>query len=203
MNPDGALAKAVFLDKDGTLVENVPYNVDPRRMRLMPRAPEALSLLHDEGFRLIVVSNQSGVARGYFPEEALAEVERGLRALLEPHGVPLAAVYFCPHHREGVVQPYAVECECRKPMPGLLLAACRDQGVDPASSWMIGDILHDVEAGRRAGSRTILVDNGHETEWVLSSLRTPHAVARDLLEAAHVVLGRKEAPGPAPLSARS
>src|SRR5690349_4128123 len=107
--------KAVFLDKDGTLVEDVPYNADPAEMRLMPGAAEGLFLLHVAGFRLFVVSNQSGVARGYFREEALGAVEARLRELLVRADVPLSGFYYCPHHPEGSVPEYAVECRCRKP----------------------------------------------------------------------------------------
>src|SRR5690242_2761451 len=94
--------EAVFLDKDGTLVEDVPYNVDPARMRLMPGALAGLRLLHTAGYEVIVISNQSGVARGLFPEAALGGVERRLRSLLVAGGVPLAGFYYCPHHQTGI-----------------------------------------------------------------------------------------------------
>src|SRR5262245_36427310 len=95
--------RAVFLDKDGTLIEDVPYNVDPGQIRLTPGAATGLRLLHERGFRLLIISNQSGVARGYFPEQALAAVEERLRELLAEVGVPLAGFYYCPHHPQGVV----------------------------------------------------------------------------------------------------
>jgi histidinol-phosphate phosphatase family protein len=186
--------RAIFLDKDGTLVEDVPYNVDPACIRLMPRAIPGLTALHAAGYRLVVVSNQSGVARGYFAEEALTGVERRIRELLGEIGVPLAGFYYCPHHPEGIHSRYAMACLCRKPNPGLLLQAAADHGIDLRQSWLIGDILDDVEAGRRAGCKTVLLDNGHETEWVLSPLRQPHHVAADLGEAAQIIL---HAPGSA------
>ncbi len=179
--------RAVFLDKDGTLVEDVPYNVDPERIRLMPGAAEGLFLLHTAGYELVVVSNQSGVARGMFGEEALGPVEERLRALLREVEVPLAGFYYCPHHPEGSVRSYAVECDCRKPRPGMILRAARDLGIDLERSWFVGDILNDVEAGRRAGCETILIDNGNETEWVLTRERMPHHVAGDLAEAAFII----------------
>ena len=179
---------AVFLDKDGTLIEDVPYNVDPDLIRLTDGAADGLRALHAAGYLLIVVSNQSGVARGYFEEGALVGVERRLRALLGEAGATLAGFYYCPHHPEGGVDVYAVACICRKPAAGLIERAAREHGVDLARSWLIGDILHDVEAGRRAGCRTILLDVGHETEWELTADRTPDIVAGSLLDAAHVIL---------------
>ena len=180
--------KAVFLDKDGTLIEDVPYNVDPDRMVLTPGAALGLSMLHRAGYQLVVITNQSGVARGYFPELAIAIVESHLRALLATMGVPLAGFYYCPHHPDGTVTPYAIACNCRKPAPGLLLQAAVDLDIDLAQSWFIGDILNDVEAGRIAGCRTILLNNGNETEWIFSPQRLPHYTVSHLVEAAQVIL---------------
>ncbi len=179
--------KAVFLDKDGTLIEDVPYNVDPERIQLTRGAVEGLYVLYKAGYQLIVITNQSGVARGYFPESALVAVEERLRQLLAEVGVPCLGFYYCPHHPDGVVQELAIACACRKPEPGLLLCAAADHDIDLAQSWFIGDILNDVEAGRSAGCRTILIDNGNETEWQLSPQRTPHYTVADLAEAAQVI----------------
>jgi histidinol-phosphate phosphatase family protein len=181
-------APVVFLDKDGTLVEDVPYNVNPAQVRLAPGAANGLPRLAAAGFRLAVVSNQSGVARGYFPESALKGVETRLVELLGDIGVSLAGFFYCPHHPEGTIAGYAVACDCRKPAPGLVLAAARELGTDPRACWMVGDILDDVEAGRRAGCRTVLIDNGNETEWLPGPLREPHFRVRDLAEAADAIL---------------
>lgn len=183
---------AVFLDKDGTLVEDVPYNVDPGLIRLEAGAIEGLGLLHAAGYPLLVISNQSGVARGYFAEEALGPVEARLGALLGQAGVPLAGFYSCPHHPDGSVPAYAVACECRKPAPGLLLRAAAEHHLDLSRSWFVGDILNDVEAAHRAGCRAVLLDNGHETEWELSPLRTPDLTARDLADAARAILANRK-----------
>lgn len=179
--------KAVFLDKDGTLIENLPYNVDPDRIRLAPGAPEALRQMQDRGYLLFVVSNQSGVARGYFDEAALGAVEARLQELLAPAGVALDGFYYCPHHPQGSVRAYAVVCTCRKPRPGLIQRAAAEHRLDLGACWMIGDILDDVEAGRRAGCRTVLVDRGHETGWETGAFRQPHVVVRDLLSAARAI----------------
>jgi D-glycero-D-manno-heptose 1,7-bisphosphate phosphatase len=183
-----AMRRAVFLDKDGTLIENVPYNVDRTRIRLRPHAVDALLLLAGLGYELIVVSNQPGVALGLFPHGALAAVEEHLNDLFLTHGFKLTDCYWCPHHPEGTIPDYTLTCSCRKPMPGLLHAAATDHGIDLSRSWLIGDILDDVEAGRRAGCRTVLVDVGSETEWRPSALRKPDFIAKDLLEAAEAIM---------------
>lgn len=175
------------MDKDGTLIQDVAYNVDPARIRLLPGALEGLRRLHRAGYLLIVVTNQSGVARGLFSEAALGGVAQRLRQLLAPAGVPLAGFYYCPHHPDGSVLEYAVECACRKPEPGLVTRAAREHGLDLARCWLIGDILDDVEAGNRAGCRTILLDNGGETEWVPGPHRLPHHVAADLHQASAII----------------
>jgi D-glycero-D-manno-heptose 1,7-bisphosphate phosphatase len=168
--------KAVFVDKDGTLVENVPYNVDPGRLALTPGAATGIAALARHGYRVIVVSNQPGIATGRFDAGALLPVEARLREL-----VPLDGFYYCPH------APGA-NCDCRKPSPGLLERAAREHDVSLGDSWLIGDILDDIEAGRRAGCRTVLLDNGNETQWELTPERVPHHVARDLGEAAALIL---------------
>lgn len=152
-----AQGRAVFLDKDGTLIENVPYNVDVEQIRVLPGVREGLIRLHAAGYPLFVVSNQSGVARGYFAETALAGVEQRLREMLGEAGVPLAGFGFCPHHPEGTVAAYRVACACRKPEPGMLIELAARHGLDLARCWMVGDSSSDVEAGQRAGCRTVLI----------------------------------------------
>lgn len=181
--------KAIFLDKDGTLIRDVPYNVDPAQMRLMPRAAKGLRKLAEAGYKVFVITNQSGVARGLFPEEALLAVKERLHRLLSREGVRLQGFYYCPHHPEGHAPGYGIACECRKPLPGLVLRAATEHALDLAHSWTIGDILDDIEAGRRSGCKTILINNGHETEWVISPLREPDYVAGDLDKAADIILG--------------
>jgi len=185
---------AVFLDKDGTLLVDEPYNVDPALMRLESGAEVALRRLGTLGSPLIVVSNQPGVALGKFERHQLTAVENRLRDLFAENGAKLTAFYFCPHHPEGSVQPFAVTCECRKPLPGLLQRAAAEHGIDLARSWMIGDILDDVEAGNRAGCHTIMIDNGHETLWsrtpATRRLRTAHIVVPNLDVASRAIAGR-------------
>lgn len=184
---------AVLLDKDGTLLDDVPYNVDPALMRFAPGAPEALALLHARGFRLFVISNQSGVALGRFSYEALAPMQARLREMFEACGVPLAGAYWCPHHPQGTVAQYAQRCTCRKPQPGMVLRAAREHGLDLAASWFVGDILDDVEAGTRAGCRTVLIDNGNETLWEPGPARIPTLREPDLLRAALAIVREHDA----------
>lgn len=183
-----ALSPAVFIDKDGTLVHDLPFNVDPGRVRLREDAGLALARLQRRGYRLVVVTNQSGVARGYFDEETLQGVWQAIADALDAHGVRLQAIVHCPHHPDGSVAQFAVACDCRKPAPGMLLRAAQEHGLDLGRSWLIGDILDDIEAGRRANCRTILLDVGSETEWRRSRLRHPHHVAASLSEAAAIIV---------------
>jgi len=181
------IVPAVFLDKDGTLLDNDPYNVDPRRMRLMKGAAEGLDRLSRLGFRLIVITNQPGVALGRFREDALKPVELQLARMFAAHGAHLSGFYYCPHHPRARIPGYRFSCVCRKPHPGLIELAAVEHGISLRDSWFIGDILDDVEAGRRAGCKTILLDNGHETLWELTALRRPDYMAPDLARAAAII----------------
>lgn len=179
--------KAVFLDKDGTLIDDVPYNVEPRRMSLCSGAGPALRLLAGLGYRLFVVSNQDGIAHGRFSEAAMPAVGARLSQLMLGEQLTLAGFYYCPHHPRAALPRYACVCDCRKPQPGMLLRAAREHGIDLGASWMIGDILHDVEAGNRAGCRSVLLDKGSETEWVRGAQRVPTHTAPDLHGAAVLI----------------
>lgn len=183
------MRKAVFIDKDGTLITNVPYNADPDLITLEPGAAEALQLLRAHGYALVVVSNQSGIAHGYFEDQAMQAVKNRITALLKNLGIQLDGFFYCPHHPQGSVKAYATACICRKPKPGMLLEAAGLLDIDLKQSWMIGDILHDVEAGNRAGCRTVLLDNGNETEWMINSYRQPSYITGGLLEAAQLIIG--------------
>jgi D-glycero-D-manno-heptose 1,7-bisphosphate phosphatase len=184
-------SKAVFLDKDGTLIENVPYNVNPDRIRFYPDTLEALHALHEAGFLLVIVSNQAGVARGHFDESKLIHVQEHMRTAMENVGAPLAGFYYCPHHPDASVPKYAVACKCRKPNPGMLIKAAQELDIDLKHSWMVGDILNDIEAGNRSGCATIMIDNGNETEWFLSDERQPDFIVTNMKEAAQAILSGK------------
>jgi histidinol-phosphate phosphatase family protein len=176
-----APSPAIFLDKDGTLVEDLPYNVDPARVRLAPHAIEALALWRDAGYRLVVITNQPGIGLGRFDVAGLERLHRTLGRRLARARVPVDGFFACPHRAE-------VGCRCRKPQPGLILHAAELLRLDLRRSWIVGDILNDVEAGRRAGCRTVMLDVGHETEWQPGPLRTPHYRCTDLLQAARATV---------------
>jgi histidinol-phosphate phosphatase family protein len=184
-------APVVFLDKDGTLIEDLPYNVDPRRIRFAPGSVEGVRLLAAAGWRIAIVTNQSGVARGYFTMTQLDELGRHLERQLRGYGVEWAGFYACPHLPDGINE-FAMECECRKPAPGMLRQAAADLGVSLDASWFVGDTWMDVAAGRAAGCRTILVGR----EWRRADsypedARPDHAVP-DLLAAARIIVAEGE-----------
>ena len=181
---------AVFLDRDGTLVEEVPYLHDPARVVLLGGAG-ALAALAAAGYALVVVTNQAGVARGLYDEAAVEAVHRRLADLLAGAGVRLDAVLHCPHHPEGTVPGYARPCRCRKPGPGMLEAAAERLGLDLAASFMVGNHPTDVDAAVAAGVTPLYVTTGH------AAGRPPPpgvAVVDGLEAAARAVVGGTVAP---------
>jgi histidinol-phosphate phosphatase family protein len=176
----------VFVDKDGTLIEDLPYNVDLRRVRFAPGAREAVELFADAGLALAIVSNQSGVARGFYTLADLDALGRHLAAEIALLGGELAAMYACPHLPRGSNE-WAIRCDCRKPGTGLLELAATELRADLAASWMIGDTWMDVAAGRAAGCRTILLGPEWRTAPSLPAVRRPDFAVPDLLSAARIV----------------
>jgi histidinol-phosphate phosphatase family protein len=172
-NPNGAARTAVFIDKDGTLLDDVPHNADPTLLRFQPGALESLAALAAAGLSLVVVTNQSGLSLGHFTRAQFSQLQAALEfQLSEAADIALTDFVVCPHTPAPDGQP---ACLCRTPAPGMLIRAAREHRIDLAGSWMVGDTLDDVEAGRCAGCRTLLLDTGGETEWRRSPLRTPHA----------------------------
>jgi D-glycero-D-manno-heptose 1,7-bisphosphate phosphatase len=182
-----ATRPAVFLDKDGTLIEDLPYNVDPRRVRFVPGAREAIRAFAEAGYGLAICSNQSGVARDYYGLDDLAALAAHLRHEIAALGGTLEAMYACPHLPRGS-NAWALVCECRKPGAALLRLAADDLRADLERSWMIGDTWMDVAAGRAAGCRTILVGPEWRTAASLPPARRPDAAAPDLATAARIVV---------------
>ena len=176
--------RAVFLDRDGTINLDPGYLSDPEQLRLLPGAAEAVRELNERGLRTIVITNQSGIARGFYTEQQLGRIHERLAELLQERGARIDAFYYCPHHVEGKVAPYNTPCDCRKPSPGLLLKAAAEHNVDLSASTMIGNAASDIVVGARAGCRTVLIS----TDAIDPDACAPDHVAADLLEAARIVL---------------
>jgi len=184
--------KAVFLDRDGTINEEVGYLDHPDRFKLLPRAGEAIRLLNRNGIKAILVTNQSGVARGYFPESMILKVHRKMEDLLKDERAYLDGIYYCPHHPDAGEPPYRQRCGCRKPETGLVDLALKELSIDCSKSYSIGDRMIDVEFGRRIKAKSILVLTGYgQKEWEPNRDRlevTPDYVAQDLFEAVQWIL---------------
>lgn len=186
------LPPVVFLDRDGTLIRE---RAEPPRsasdVELLPGCIEALASLRRAGLRLVMITNQSAIARGWLRYEQLAAVQRAIEEALAAAGVGLDAVYFCPHHPREGAPPYLRSCSCRKPAEGLFRRALGDLGLDGARSWVIGDALRDLEAGERVGARGILVSTGkgeREAARMNATQRERFRRAEHLRAAAHLVL---------------
>lgn len=189
--------RAVFLDRDGTLIHDPGYLSDPDGVELLPGVAEALPALSRAGFLLVLVTNQSGIARGRYTVDTYERVAARLEALLAREGIDLAGSYYCPYHPDGTLAPFDVEHEDRKPNPGMWRRAAADLDIDLARSWSIGDGERDIVAGKRAGTRGVLLAAGRD-KWPLPVLGPydPDFVARDVREAAIFILQQEGRPLP-------
>ena len=167
---------AVFLDRDGTLIEEVGYLDRPERVELYPWSTDAIRALNRGGLRIVMVTNQSGVARGFFSEAVVERVHRHIAELLGAGGATIDAYYYCPHHPDGKVAEFARACECRKPGRGLVDRAARELGIDPERSFTVGDRWLDVALARAVGARGVLVRTGY---GVTEEARPPQGLAAD------------------------
>lgn len=192
--------KAVFLDRDGTLIENRGYICDFSRVGFFPFAAAAVRRLNRAGYRVIVVSNQSAVARGICREEQVTALHEKLGEHFRLQGAEIAAFYFCPFLADGTVEAYRRQSPLRKPEPGMLLLAAREHELDLARSFMVGDRADDIEAGRRAGCRTVLVRSGYGRECeaqLAPGGPGPDLIVEDLAEAAaRIAAGDVKRAGP-------
>jgi D-glycero-D-manno-heptose 1,7-bisphosphate phosphatase len=182
-----SLRPAIFMDRDGTLAHEVGYVNDVSRFRLFPWSVEAVRLVNRSGYAAVMVTNQAGVARGYFPEAAIQEVHAALGAVFADGAARLDGVYYCPHHPQAGEPPYRQDCDCRKPRPGLLTRAAADLGLALERSWVVGDRLGDLQVAWAVGARGAMVKTGygrgelrhHAPSWA----RQPDLVAEHVLEA--------------------
>lgn len=183
---------AVFIDRDGTINEQMGYINHSDRFILLPGVAEAIALLNQNNFLSIVVSNQSGVARDYFPLELVHEVNRKMETLLRERGAVIDGIFFCPHHPRAELEAYRLDCDCRKPKTGLIERACRQFEIDLSRSFVIGDRHSDIEMGHRLNLRGILVETGYgqgEKKYILPKKeRQPDHIARNLQEAVRWIL---------------
>ena len=169
---------AVFIDRDGTMAPDVHYCRRPEDFKLFPNTAKAIKLLNEHGFKVIVITNQSGIARGYFTEEVLAEIHDKMLKELAKAGAHVDAIYYCPHHPDD-------SCDCRKPKPKLVLQASREHNIDLKRSFVVGDLQIDIDLGKAVGCKSILVKG--ELALDVEKLK-PDAVAVDLLEATQIIL---------------
>jgi D-glycero-D-manno-heptose 1,7-bisphosphate phosphatase len=182
------MEKAVFMDRDGVIIEDSGYPHERDKIRFLPRVGEAIKALNENGFKVIVITNQAGVARGYFTEETVKEVNRHIQKTLAEQGAYINMIYYCPHHTEGVIEEYKKDCYCRKPNPGMIEKAVCQFNIDLRSSFAIGDHHSDIEAGQRTGCRTILLSNGDSPNNERQIAIMPDHVASDLYEAVRWLL---------------
>lgn len=178
--------KAVFLDRDGTVVVERGYITVPEMVELIPGAASAIIRLRESGWRVFVVTNQACIAKGMITEEELGAIHFRMVSMLGAEGAELDGIYTCPHHPDGVVPELAVECDCRKPRPGLLERAASEHGLDLSRCVMIGDTLRDLQAGQAAGARTVLVLSGHPSD--AAGQKAASHVAADLAAATEWLL---------------
>ncbi len=187
--------RAVFIDRDGTISEEVGYINHPSRFRVFPYSGAAIKHLNDNGWLAVLVTNQAGVARGYFSEEMIRTVHQQLQSHLQRAGAKLDAIYYCAHHPSVGEPPYRFDCDCRKPKPGLILRATKDLDIDLSQSWMVGDRYSDIELARTAGVSSALVLSGYgRGEW--ENQRTdwqaqPDLVSETLLETVESIVSGK------------
>ncbi len=172
----GKEARAVFLDRDDTIARDVPYCSRPEDLELLPGVGEGIRLLNESGFKVIIITNQSGIARGYFTEEMLGEIHQKMKDDLAKCGAHIDAIYYCPHHPDD-------GCDCRKPKPALAFQAAKEHHINLSRSFLIGDKLQDIEAGHFAGCKTVLISPVETSETLLQGKVKPDFTARDFIQA--------------------
>ena len=181
--------RAVFLDRDGVITQEPPhYAHELSQLKLIPKSADAIRLLNENGFVVIVASNQAGIAHGYYREEDAILFHQAMKENLAKEGAYIDAIYYCPHHPEAKIERYRVDCNCRKPKPGMLTRAESELNIDLKQSFIVGDKLSDIEAGKRAGCKTIMVRTGQGVEELKSNEIDCDYVANDLHDAVQHIL---------------
>lgn len=181
--------RAVFLDRDGVITQEPPhYAHRVEDLKFIPRSPEAIRLLNENNFMVIVVSNQSGIARGYYQEEDTSTFNQAMEKKLTEIGAHIDAVYYCPHHPEAKIEEYRIDCDCRKPKNGMFKMAEKSMNIDLKQSFIVGDRWSDIEAGRSVGCGTTLVKTGHGVQSLDNNTITCDHIANDLYDAVEHIL---------------
>jgi D-glycero-D-manno-heptose 1,7-bisphosphate phosphatase len=193
---------AVFIDRDGTINEQMGYVNHVSRFRILPKVPQAIRMLNRHGFLVFVVSNQSGVAKGYYPLDLVSTLHQLLVSRIKEKKASIDGIFFCPHHPEGSVPEFSRDCDCRKPKTGLIEQACRSFEIDLRRSFVVGDMCTDIELAHRAGITGILVKTGYglgEIEYTLPhKTAKPAHIAEDLLDAVRWILDHRDGDQPLP-----
>jgi histidinol-phosphate phosphatase family protein len=192
------MKRAIFLDRDGVINENVPDLTKAEQFRMFPGVAGAIKRLNTSGYLVVVVTNQPGIAKGFISIKSMEKIHDKMNRLLQEEGAYIDALYVCPHHPEkghpGEIGELKIGCECRKPKPGLILRAAKDLGIDLHASWTIGDSLTDIVAGKEAGTKTILVSNGggcgSREEKKIKDVR-PDNLCSDLSQALKIIMSNK------------
>ncbi len=181
--------RAVFLDRDGVVIQEPPhYAYRPDQLKLIPRTIEAIKLLNKNNFKIIIVSNQSGVAHGYYLEKDVILFNQLIIEELEPYDAKIDAIYYCPHHPNGKKKKYRSNCDCRKPKPGMLKKAEKELDIDLKKSFMIGDKKSDIDSGKEAGCKTILVLTGYGIEELNNNRIECDFISKDLYDSIKYIL---------------
>ena len=183
--------KAIFLDRDGTINEEMGYINHLSRFKVFDFVYEAIRILNNEGYKIIVITNQSGLARGYFDKSLLERIHSNLLTDAQKNKARIDKIYYCPHHKNGIIAEYSKECDCRKPKPGLLLKARDEFNIDMSQSYIIGDRYKDMQFGLKNSLKTIMVMTGYglgeytyqKNNWS----QMPDFICQDLLEAAEII----------------
>ncbi len=197
---------AVFLDRDGTIIEEVGYLDCISKVKLYEYTAEAIRMINDIGMKVVVITNQSGVARGYFTEDFVRMVHAHMAKILQSNRSIIDAFYYCPHHPTEGIEPYLKQCACRKPEPGMLIHASQDLNIDLARSYMVGDMIKDIEAADRVGAKGVLVRTGYGLNTIREYFPAgksgitfddkvkiqPACIADDILEAVKWILKDRE-----------
>jgi len=179
--------KAVFFDRDDTLIEDPGYISSPEQVKLLPGVADALIQLRKMGYKLVVITNQSAVARGIISEVTLGKIHKRLIELLEQNGASIDNIYYCPYHPDGVVAKYRKESDMRKPGPGMFLLAAQEMGIDCSQSWAVGDTYRDVAAGRLAGCGTILIKSSINPVMKKLGDPEPDKIAINIKEVVNII----------------